>query len=316
MPGRLSVFNLILSWIDMRRVVLATTNRESRLPAGLVDSLLRSGLRVRWVNTWNPDAMEVRKTIHDHATCWLALGFAARLEGGSFAVDLARGHAALVPAGTKMRITAEPAHAGNLAFGFVIEPLAGIDPLLRLNLPQSVAMDDPEVWRRRFATLPLPISSGNRQGRLAARPVCDAFLQAHLDAGFAQHVYQWAETPISDWLRRAHDLLRSERLSHQVRLADLARSCGVSPTHLARAFAAAFGCTPVAFRRRVRLDHAARLLRSDPTAPLREVALCCGFTSLTAFIRAFTAQYGLPPRRFARITAGDHHRSDDPSTVP
>lgn len=285
-------------------MVAQAMDRGSRLPAGLADILFRSGLRVRWVNTWNPDAPDIRKTIHDHATCWLALGFAARLEGGSFAVDLAVGQAALVPAGTKMRITAGQTRTGNLAFGFVIEPLEGSDPLPRLNLPQSVAMDDPEAWRRRFAALPLPIVANDRQGRLAARPVCDAFLQAHLSAGFATGVHRWAEAPVSDWLRQAYDHLRTEGVSHRDRMADLARSCGVSPTHLARAFAAAFGCTPVAFRRRVRLDHAARLLRSEPATPLRDIAMRCGFTSLTAFIRAFTGQHGCPPRRFARTEAG------------
>lgn len=281
----------------------APLSSAGSLPAPLVDALLTSGLRVRWLNRWAADQAEVRKTVHDHATCWLALGFPASIYGGSFVLDLAVGQAALVPAGTKMRIVAQPSRGTNLAFGFVIEPIVGPDPLVCLPLPQAVAIADPEAWRQRFAGCALPVGGEDRAARLSARPLCDAFVQEHLAAGFTSGHYRWAQGPIPDWLRQAHDHLRTIGISHEHTMSDLARSCGVSPTHLARAFTAAFGCTPVAFRQRHRLAHAARMLRGEPSTELAEIALRCGYRSVTAFVRAFTIQYGAPPRRFLRAAA-------------
>ncbi|SDW11112.1 transcriptional regulator, AraC family with amidase-like domain [Albimonas donghaensis] len=82
-------------------------------------------------------------------------------------------------------------------------------------------------------------------------------------------------------------------------VAGLAGALGVSSDRLERAFRAETGLTPGAWDRRARLRRAADLLERS-TLPVREVAMACGYTSLSAFSRAFRAEHGRAPRESRR----------------
>ncbi|NBB83825.1 MAG: helix-turn-helix domain-containing protein [Alphaproteobacteria bacterium] len=76
------------------------------------------------------------------------------------------------------------------------------------------------------------------------------------------------------------------RLDQPLSLAQIARSCGVTPHHLARAFQAATGRSVMRYRRDRRLSEAARALAAG--APdILAVALDAGYGSHEAFTRAF-----------------------------
>lgn len=82
-------------------------------------------------------------------------------------------------------------------------------------------------------------------------------------------------------------------------VAALALGLDVSSDRLERAFRAETGLTPGSWDRRARLRRAADLLERS-TLPVREVALACGYTSLSAFSRAFRAEHGAAPRESRR----------------
>ena len=83
-------------------------------------------------------------------------------------------------------------------------------------------------------------------------------------------------------------------LAEPIGLPDMAAAVHSSPSHLSRLFTAEFGHGPTIHLRRLRLDHAAALLRSGQ-ANVTEAALACGYQSLGQFSRAFAAQHGQPP---------------------
>lgn len=94
------------------------------------------------------------------------------------------------------------------------------------------------------------------------------------------------------WIPRVRELLREgpESLS----LAELASLAGVDRAHLARAFRRAFGCTVGEYRRAVRMEKAARLLR-ESDATVGRIAAELGFFDQAHFTRAFRAVYGTTP---------------------
>ena len=77
----------------------------------------------------------------------------------------------------------------------------------------------------------------------------------------------------------------------------LARRCGLSPPTLRRDFHAAFGCSPRDYALRLRVQHAAELLRR-PGASVTDVALTCGFASASGLARRFRSLLGTSPRRW------------------
>ena len=99
-----------------------------------------------------------------------------------------------------------------------------------------------------------------------------------------------------DWLQRAAaQLQQPEILVGGV--AALARAAGRSPEHLARRLRACAGLRPVDLVTRARLDHAATQLALTERS-IVDIALECGFDSLSHFYRVFRRRLGETPRAF------------------
>jgi transcriptional regulator GlxA family with amidase domain len=79
----------------------------------------------------------------------------------------------------------------------------------------------------------------------------------------------------------------------------IARRCGVTARTLEKVFAAAIGQTPGAFYLRLRLN-AARRLVLDTSEPMADVAARTGFSSASAFSRAFSRAFRTPPAAMRR----------------
>ncbi|MGV8959919.1 MAG: helix-turn-helix transcriptional regulator [Stenotrophomonas sp.] len=105
--------------------------------------------------------------------------------------------------------------------------------------------------------------------------------------------YEQVMEQVPRWLLSARDCLHDD-LESPAGLADIARACGVHPVHLARAFRRHFGCSPGAYRRRLRLNLAAAMLRGD-SADMSEIAIRCGYFDQAHFSRAFREAFGVPP---------------------
>lgn len=107
------------------------------------------------------------------------------------------------------------------------------------------------------------------------------------------------------WLETAREYLHAH-YSDAVGLDALAGLVGVHPSHLARTFRAVMGCTVGDYLRRVRVDEARRLLRTD--VPLGDVALRVGFADQSHFCKSFRRETGMTPSS-ARRNAGTNGAS-------
>lgn len=103
-------------------------------------------------------------------------------------------------------------------------------------------------------------------------------------------------TGVRDELVLSALAIMEDEVEERLAIADLARRLGVSPDRLERAFRAALGASPATCYRRMRLRRARDLL-AHSSLPVREVALACGFVSLSSFSRAFREEYGHTPRQ-------------------
>ncbi len=106
---------------------------------------------------------------------------------------------------------------------------------------------------------------------------------------------------------RAHDARMTRTLSHLATHLDeppdgpaLARLAGVSPRQLERVFARTFGESPRACLRRLRLERAARRLRTARRGIL-VIALEAGFSSHEAFTRSFKRRFGHTPAAYRAL---------------
>ncbi|MGA9472415.1 MAG: AraC family transcriptional regulator [Terriglobales bacterium] len=97
---------------------------------------------------------------------------------------------------------------------------------------------------------------------------------------------------------RVIDYLR-ENLHRPVKLGELADVACFSEFHFHRIFGAVSGETLNNFTNRLRLEKAARLLRYSDQS-LTDIALDCGYSSSTAFSRAFRSGYETSPREFRK----------------
>jgi transcriptional regulator GlxA family with amidase domain len=97
------------------------------------------------------------------------------------------------------------------------------------------------------------------------------------------------------------DLARAIRLMERtldrpLSMSALALRAGQSQRKLEMRFARALGISPGSYYLRLRLQTAQRLI-SDTQLSIREVAVRCGFDSLSSFSRAFKRQYGDSPMK-------------------
>src|SRR5712691_8521371 len=102
-------------------------------------------------------------------------------------------------------------------------------------------------------------------------------------------------------LRQARDRIDRD-YAEPVGIASLAAAAGYSPAHLIRAFRAAYGETPGAYRTRRRVERACELLRSVNLS-VTEICHLVGFTSLGTFSARFAELTGMSPTAYRRQAA-------------
>lgn len=108
-------------------------------------------------------------------------------------------------------------------------------------------------------------------------------------------------------VRKAHDLADRE-FAQPLTLDDLASAASYSKYHFARAFAAVYGETPIAFLTRRRIERAKDLLRGA-NLTVTEVALLVGYESLGSFSSRFRKLVGTSPVEYRR-------RMSSPPPIP
>lgn len=97
-------------------------------------------------------------------------------------------------------------------------------------------------------------------------------------------------------LQRAVRLME-EHLEEPLPVPELARRLDTSQRTLERLFRSHTGASAVGYYRMLRLE-LARVMLTHSAMPVREVALACGFASLSHFARSFGRQFGRRPRDY------------------
>jgi AraC family transcriptional activator of mtrCDE len=88
------------------------------------------------------------------------------------------------------------------------------------------------------------------------------------------------------------DMLARPAAPHSV--LTLSQTAGLSRSAFMARFAAAFGCSPIAALRRLRMRHAASMLAAN-TLSIEQIAHAVGYTSRSSFLRAFRQIHGHDP---------------------
>jgi transcriptional regulator GlxA family with amidase domain len=99
-------------------------------------------------------------------------------------------------------------------------------------------------------------------------------------------------------VRRAKEIL-SSNLDGRLPLKEVARECGLSASHFARAFRRSVGSAPHQWLLMHRVEVAKQKLR-DGRLSLREIALSCGFADQSHLTQVFTRTIGTSPGAWRR----------------
>ena len=109
-----------------------------------------------------------------------------------------------------------------------------------------------------------------------------------------------SQSPPPAWLRRARTFL-DEASWRPTTLGELAKECGVHPSHLARSFRLHYGRSIGTYMRELRVSRAKELLVSPSRrVSLADVALNCGFADQSHLTRVFRRLEGVTPARYRR----------------
>lgn len=87
---------------------------------------------------------------------------------------------------------------------------------------------------------------------------------------------------------------------NKISIQSLAQSTGYSPSHFGRIFKASIGKTPDEYIIKYRLYKACEMLSQTDKSVL-EVALSCGFSDVSYFIKTFKKRYGCTPHQYKKI---------------
>jgi len=101
-----------------------------------------------------------------------------------------------------------------------------------------------------------------------------------------------------NWIDKIEEFLKTELTDVQISLEELSYIGNIHPVTISKYFSKFFGCTFGEYQRKLRIQKALQLLRDQPELSLTEIALQCGFSDQSHFIRVFKLYMGELPSRF------------------
>ena len=107
--------------------------------------------------------------------------------------------------------------------------------------------------------------------------------------------------PMQEAMRRAKHFL-DQNFAEQVSLQETAEHIGISPGYLSRVFHHEYGISFSKYLTALRLTHAVQLLQNHQLQ-IGEIALRCGFSSSSYFIKVFSEHFGVTPKNYNSSSA-------------
>lgn len=88
-------------------------------------------------------------------------------------------------------------------------------------------------------------------------------------------------------------------ISEKISLKDIADSCSISESECLRCFKKCLGITPMKILFQIRMNYAMELLTNDDLT-IQEVAMECGFSDVSYFIKSFREKFGKTPNEYKK----------------
>jgi AraC-like DNA-binding protein len=104
------------------------------------------------------------------------------------------------------------------------------------------------------------------------------------------------------WVPKLRDMLH-EQYAEKLTLEVLSKELSIHPVHLCRDFSKYFHCTLGHYIRKLRVESALVLL-ADERRSLTDIALECGFSDQSHFLRSFKALNNIKPSHFRKAILG------------
>ena len=112
-----------------------------------------------------------------------------------------------------------------------------------------------------------------------------------------QSLKRYHTAPI--WVKNVEELL-NDCWNENPSLTDLSEVLQLNPITISKHFPKYFGCTYGEYMRRLKIDRSLALVQ-DSNYSLTEVAMQCGFSDQSHFIRTFKSQTGFLPKQFQKL---------------
>ena len=171
-----------------------------------------------------------------------------------------------------------------------------------LRLPLAIDAAEAPALRHAFSLMFTELSVP----AVGTRALAEALMKQCLILLLRQELARDDGSPLFAALRDARLARAVARVLEQpaapYTVASLAALAGMSRTSFAGRFQAAYGETPLEFVQRVRLRHAATLLRTT-ALPVKVIAAAVGYASRSHFSRSFHATHGSDPSGYRQAHA-------------
>ncbi|WP_449389389.1 helix-turn-helix domain-containing protein [Chryseobacterium lineare] len=100
------------------------------------------------------------------------------------------------------------------------------------------------------------------------------------------------------WVKQIDEILH-ERFTEKLSLHELSKTLNIHPIHLSRDFQKYFRCNLSEYLRKLKVEKSLKIINDFES--LSEVALECGFSDQSHFIRCFKENIGITPLRYKKI---------------
>jgi transcriptional regulator GlxA family with amidase domain len=136
---------------------------------------------------------------------------------------------------------------------------------------------------------------GAHHGQDLARQISGQFLHGGIRAAADDQRRMLLGMGVTNSVVQKAVSLMEAAIEEPLPLTDLTRRTGVSQRQLERLCRRYLGATPAQYYVQLRLERARRMLRQTDMS-VAEVAIACGFVSLSHFAKVYRRHYGLSPR--------------------
>lgn len=253
-----------------------------------------------------------RNYLHQHSFYEVCLAYAGTgvFRHGDDEVAVTAGEVFLARPGVLHEIESTGDDGLGIAFwGFTLAPPVAPDPG-----GWSSGLESGPVVSSRTGSLPALVSALAEEARRPQSgygPLCAALgsaLVVETARAFTMPENLRVRPPRTDRTSAVVATMRrhlEDNLERSVTVRDVAAAVHLSERHAERLFAEATGASMMSTLRRLRLDHAATLLREGATSTAA-VARACGYPDPGSFATAFRRHHGQPPQAF-RSNGGTVH---------